>query len=95
MTDTAKVHSGIAALARHYLETQQKEYDELVQKAWDDKAAELRPKSSAERRSVLETMRAELENDSDDPNDPEEAEINEEIINDFIRAMNERGVHFE
>jgi hypothetical protein len=54
-------------------------------------ADDLRPKSIAERRRFLETLRTELESEAD----PDDSEFLEIFINNFIRAMNERGVYFE
>jgi len=66
--------------------------ERMMETAWDAATEELRPKSITERRSFLDEMRTELENDSDDA---EEAELNDEIIKDFIREMNKRRVYFE
>jgi len=66
--------------------------ERMMETVWDAATEELRPKSIAERRSFLDEMRTELENDSDDA---EEAELNDEIIKDFIHEMSKRGVYFE
>jgi len=68
----------------------------LMEQAYDIAASELRPMSIAKRLRFLEEMRIELENDADEDDDPaEEAELNDHVINNFIVAMNERGVYFE
>lgn len=68
----------------------------LMEQAYDQAAEELRPLTIAKRLRYLETMRKDLEADVDEDADPvEEAELNDHIINNFIVAMNERGVYFE
>lgn len=54
----------------------------------DEIAKELRPKSIAERQRYLAEMRSGLEAD-------EEPETVDWVIDNLIRAMNERGVYFE
>ena len=68
----------------------------MMEQAYDLAAEELRPLTIAKRLRYLESMRMELENDADEDADPaEEAELNDLVINNFIAAMNERGVYFE
>ena len=58
--------------------------------AWDNKAEELRPLSLADRRAHLDAIRAEV-SEGEDPED----EFIEIFMNQFISAMNDRGVYFE
>lgn len=77
-------HRAILALIEPYMEKATDDWHSLM-------ADDLRPKSIAERRRFLETLRADLESEAD----PDDTEFLEIFINNFIRAMNERGVYFE
>ncbi len=75
-----------------YLEKETVEYNTIMSDFYDMKADELRSQSLAQRRSYLEGYRAELESDPDDGDDKE---LTDSIIDSFVRAMNERGVYFD
>ena len=76
----------------YYLEKETVEYNAIMSDFYDMKADELRAQSLAQRRLYLEGYRAELESDPDDGDDQE---LTDSIIDSFVRAMNERGVYFD
>lgn len=80
VVNSGKVHWAIASWFGSYLDKQTEEYAALMKDEWDREAEELRSLSIAKRQQYLERRRVELGTDSDEL---------------FIRAMNERGVHFE
>ena len=76
----------------YYLEKETVEYNAIMSDFYDTKADELRAQSLAQRRLYLEGYRAELESDPDDGDDQE---LTDSIIDSFVTAMNERGVYFD
>ena len=81
-----------AARAEAYLEGETAELQALFAESWDLQAQELRPMSIPERREYLANYRADLEKDADEDDTPE---LLDEVVDMFVRAMNERGVYFE
>ena len=76
----------------YYLEKETVEYNAIMSDFYDMKADELRAQLLAQRRLYLEGYRAELESDPDDGDDQE---LTDSIIDSFVRAMNERGLYFD
>ena len=64
------------------------EGEAVINQYWDETAKELRPKSIAERQSFLSEMRIGLSED-------EEPEWVDWYIDNLVKAMSDRGVHFE
>ena len=83
------VHKAIVAVIEPKYNQMVEEGEALLDEVWDDTANDLRPKSLAERQQYLAKYRADIESDTEDP------ELNEMVINNFIREMNDRGVYFE
>ena len=86
------IQNVILGWAEHYMEKQMAEYEALSKEIWDLEAKRLRQMSIPERIEFLEQKR---ENYESDGNPPEDAEVTERLMNEFIRKMNDRGVYFE
>lgn len=89
VTDFSKQETHLAAMESE-LKAMAADAADLFEDAWDNTATELRLLSLADRRARLAEIRAEVS----EGEDPEE-EFIDIFMNQFISAMNERGVYFE